>query len=480
MDIPSISQPDLVVNERVRTSKKTCSSPSPAPSHTPPSNDGNGAIKLGQHDIHPVAAAFPAMEDDRFAELVVSIRAHGLRQPIVLAPDGRIVDGINRYRACLKADVVPMFRTLDSGYDELAIIEFIKDVNLNRRDLTTGQRAMIVVNTIAPALKEAAKLRQREHGSTAPGKRARTLVTNSSQVNGERTPTSRKQEAEQGQVSEDSIAKAHRIAEHPDLKAKVMASEMSLHAADKEVARRRADAHDHHPTPEETFDRVNKSSSALAHRVWDPVTIAADSAPEFHRERLVAPVNALRDQMKLGGGRSNGVRLDHSRQRVLVCQSIDLYGTDIPDEWISRVHEACAAYPQWQYVIKTKFPQRYLDRSDLPPSGWLGAIIQRQEDVGPAQDVFRQLHNVRVRWVYLQPLEDLHFSDLTMFDWVVVDAASGNTVEFAWAARLYVQAKEAGCAVFLMSSLMGNTDRERPGMVLPQEVPEGVEVPEKA
>jgi hypothetical protein len=131
-------------------------------------------------------------------------------------------------------------------------------------------------------------------------------------------------------------------------------------------------------------------------------------------------------------------------------------------------------------LIKTRFPHRFLGRTDLPSTAWLGVTIQKQADVGPAEEIFGQLQNIPVRWLYLELLEDLHFSDLTMFSWLVAAATAGAPPQFAWVARLYGQAKEAGCAVFLMPVLMGNTGRQRPGMVLPQEVPEGVEVPQKA
>lgn len=93
--------------------------------------------------FHPVAAIFPLMTGAEFEELVEDIRAHGLISPIVLH-EGKVLDGRNRYRACLTAKIEPRF-TPFTGTDPLA---FVISVNMRRRHLTRAQKREVIAELL--------------------------------------------------------------------------------------------------------------------------------------------------------------------------------------------------------------------------------------------------------------------------------------------------------------------------------------------
>jgi hypothetical protein len=87
--------------------------------------------------VHPIANLFPPLGEVEFAALVADIKKHGLREPIALM-DGKILDGRNRGRACIEADVEPRFVVYDSDNP----LGYVISANLRRRHLNESQRAI--------------------------------------------------------------------------------------------------------------------------------------------------------------------------------------------------------------------------------------------------------------------------------------------------------------------------------------------------
>lgn len=89
-------------------------------------------------EFHPASEIFPLLEGKEFDELVESIKTNGQQVPILLH-QGKILDGRNRYLACLKAKAEPW--TSKAELDGKTPAEYVLILNLNRRHLTFEQRA---------------------------------------------------------------------------------------------------------------------------------------------------------------------------------------------------------------------------------------------------------------------------------------------------------------------------------------------------
>lgn len=94
--------------------------------------------------VHPYADFFPMASEEELAELTASIEAVGLANPIVLTPDGLVLDGRNRLEACRRAGVDPHFVTRDGDDDDYK--EFVIGIN------TTGRRESMTVQIAAASV----------------------------------------------------------------------------------------------------------------------------------------------------------------------------------------------------------------------------------------------------------------------------------------------------------------------------------------
>jgi len=113
--------------------------------------------------IHPVALLMPEMTDLQYLALKEDIKLRGLRTPILLAPDGRIVDGRHRFRACQELGIEPNYvRAKYKSDAELA--REVVSLNLKRRHLTQSQESWVAAQLI-PLFEEEARAR-REQGQT--------------------------------------------------------------------------------------------------------------------------------------------------------------------------------------------------------------------------------------------------------------------------------------------------------------------------
>ncbi len=156
--------------------------------------------------VHPAADIFPMMSIDEYKKLYLSIKTHGLLEPITLY-EGNMLDGRHRAMACVELGIE--LRT--ESYEGSDPLGFVMAKNLDRRHLTTSQRSAIAAKL--------ADMRQGERTDLDPSAKLQKV--------------SQAQAAKMFNVSPRSVADATYVLDHgsPDLVAAVERGDMKVSAA---------------------------------------------------------------------------------------------------------------------------------------------------------------------------------------------------------------------------------------------------------
>lgn len=92
---------------------------------------------------HPVAELFPMLDKADLDALADDIAANGLHLPVTVDPGGVLLDGRNRLAAAKRAKV----QVTCTVYEDDPV-PFILGANMARRDMTKGQKAMVVAEAL--------------------------------------------------------------------------------------------------------------------------------------------------------------------------------------------------------------------------------------------------------------------------------------------------------------------------------------------
>jgi len=96
--------------------------------------------------FHPFANAFPLMNGDEFEKFVADIkRTKGPLEPIMLY-QGKVLDGRNRYRSCLRLKIKPPF--VEFKGDDAAAYAFVISKNIHRRHLSNKQKRDLIAKLL--------------------------------------------------------------------------------------------------------------------------------------------------------------------------------------------------------------------------------------------------------------------------------------------------------------------------------------------
>jgi protein gp37 len=175
-----------------------------------------------------------------------------------------------------------------------------------------------------------------------------------------------------------------------------------------------------------------------------------DFEPRYFPERLPAPkITAVPP------GAEDNIGL----KTIFVCSMADLFGDWVPQEWIGSVLEVVRETPKWNFLFLTKNPKRLID-IDWPNNAWVGTTVDVQARVNIAQEAFKKV-NAKVKFLSCEPLQErLTFTDLSMFDWIIIGGRSRNTKlpefqpKWEWVESLLMKAREYGLNVYFKPNLI--------------------------
>lgn len=185
--------------------------------------------------VHEAALLFPPIEGEAYEKFREDIKKNGLMHPIAIMPDGSVIDGRNRLRACLELEMEPKFVTVNPE----SPMAYVLSANKHRRHLTSSQLSMLAADEV-PKLRPEAEERIRDGGRrggiasgekrSADSKPRETFSEPSAKANYRSKSVERA--AELFGTNANYVQSALTIrANAPDLAEKVVAGEMSIRQA---------------------------------------------------------------------------------------------------------------------------------------------------------------------------------------------------------------------------------------------------------
>jgi len=324
--------------------------------------------------VHPAADVFPMIEGDELDALVESVRQHGLMEPVWLTPDGTLLDGRNRMAACKASGIEPTFRV----YHGDDLVDFIVRLNIHRRHLSTGQKAMAATDLL-PMYEAEAKTQQGQRSDI--------------QADLPRSSTNRQAREDAADAvgtSGRAVGQAKRVTQQaPDLAEHVRAGTIALDAAEK-LLKLRIKYPDHaEPLIADVIQ--GKREVKAAERA------ARDRVAEEKRTK-----QAKKQRQQIGAGTVVDIRHGDFRDVLADIAGIDAIITDppYPKEYLPLLDDLAAwadkvLAPDGILVVlfgQTHLPEVYERLSAGRPYRWTGCYLT------PGPSYYSMARNVHTNW----------------------------------------------------------------------------------
>jgi len=464
-------------------------------------------------ELHPHPENARIYGDTADSDLVESIREKGILTPLLITHDSRIISGHRRYDAARKVGLMEVPVVLYRSDDELDILEALIESNRQRdkdgliigreytalrriieeRESRQGQRNDIngtSVNQFTEVQKPSHKAAEQLGVSHTTASRAARVVEAIDRLEEQgkareagqlRTTVRHNVGKAYNQAQEAGVIPQSRPRDEPKPKEYITLIEWSKM---DEAARFSA----LHQAGDRRFNKQETDNIEWAKWSWNPVTgckhncpycYARDIAMRFYEQKFEPALIPERLTAPLNTPVPPAAQTDIGYKNVFTCSMADLFGRWVPREWIEAVLDVVTRAPEWNFLFLTKFPIRMAE-FEFPDNAWVGTSVDAQARVANAERAFRNVR-AKVKWLSCEPLlEPLQFTDLSMFQWIVLGGASSSTQTpewrppRAWINAIEDQAHAAGCQVYEKTNLIERI-REYPGyepapVVLPDEL----------
>jgi len=253
-------------------------------------------------DIHPAATLLPSPSPDEYERLKEDIRKNGLRVPVVITADDRILDGRSRVRACTELQIPYPTRiaTIDEMLDPPA---FVLSMNAARRHLSQDQAAAIWLKHRDPATaKTEAEAGKATRQANLKKGAARKVHVDPSGTEASRTPQAAK--ATKPPVSKSTLKRVKKVARQaPERLDDVAAGKTSAGQVLKEIACKRKPDADATKGPEAVemagsyLGEFVRLSSSIVRQIRETVKAKRGVSTKDH-EAAVKAVDKLREALE--------------------------------------------------------------------------------------------------------------------------------------------------------------------------------------
>jgi len=197
-------------------------------------------------------------------------------------------------------------------------------------------------------------------------------------------------------------------------------------------------------------------------RTWNPVTGCNRGCPYCYARRIAERFNGTKGFSEGFKPTFHAKSLDDPKRlktpsKIFTVSMGDLFGSWVPESWITAVLDTVRECPQHTFQFLTKNPQRYWE-FEFPSNCWIGTSADNPTDAHVRSETLNIAIRDNFRFLSLEPLlgDVAPYIDWDGINWVIVGQQSGQGAklpEDRWVENIIDFAGKYNVPVFVKSPL---------------------------